>query len=153
MNKCHKLEMSSFQLVSLPAFHFQKSGDTDLMVSTTIMKLISALFSSTERLNNPPSSAASEVLPWCQCLQLHVFLTGGKEWGNHQFVCLAQCRRVCDKCCPALACLGTCSTFLALSLLKAKSKLKEARSHKAWHNVQCLPMLQNTILAGTLTRI
>lgn len=35
---CHKLVMSSFQLVSLPAFRFQKSGDTDLMVSTAISK-------------------------------------------------------------------------------------------------------------------
>lgn len=84
MNKCHKLVMSSFQLVSLPAFHFQKSGDTDLMVSTAIIKLISALFISTERLNDPPSSAASERLPWCQCLQLYVFLIGGRKWGNHQ---------------------------------------------------------------------
>lgn len=38
MNKCHKLVMSSFQLVSLPAFNFQKSGDTHLMVSTAISK-------------------------------------------------------------------------------------------------------------------
>lgn len=36
MNKCHKLVMSSFQLVSLPAFNFQKSGD--LTVSTAISK-------------------------------------------------------------------------------------------------------------------
>lgn len=82
MNKCHKLVMSSFQLVLLPAFHFQNSGDTDLMVSTAIIKLISTLFISTERLNNPPSSAASEPLPWCQCLQLYVCLIGGKKWGN-----------------------------------------------------------------------
>lgn len=82
MNKCHKLVMSSFQLVSLPEFHFQKSGDTDLMVFTAIIKLISALCRSTERLNNPPRSTASEPLPWCQCVQLYVFLAGGKKWGN-----------------------------------------------------------------------
>lgn len=97
MTKCHKSVMSSFQLVSLPAFHFQKSGDTDLMVSTTIIKLISALFRSTERLKNPPSNAASEALPWHQCVQLYVFLTGCK-WGDHQSPSLSAKRGADNEC-------------------------------------------------------
>lgn len=117
-----------------------------------LVKLISALFISTERPSHPLSSMASEPLPWCQCLWLFVFLIGSKSWGNHQSLSLyIECHA--DMCCWVSERLGLCSTSLAPSLLEANSKEEETCSCKAWCSAQCLSMPQKTISAGKLSKM
>lgn len=140
MNKCHKLVMSSFQLVSLPAFHFRKSGDTDLMVSTAIIKLISALFRSTERLNNPPSSTTSEPLP---CASASIFMSFWQVVRSGPMVYPFNTALPSARC-AAERWFRIYSTFLALSLLK------EGMFQQGLAQCSVPPVLQKAILAGTL---